>query len=89
MGLSRLAKKCKECRFVDTCENKRMEALAYLDDKKLIADASEKTAMSAAAPMLRETMKIHIDGHDVLVYKDEIERELYKHLGVDLMRGGC
>lgn len=89
MGLSRLAKKCKECQFVGTCENKRMDALAYLDDKNMIAEAGEKAAMSAAAPILRETMKIHVDGQDVLVYKDEIERELYKHLGVGLMRGGC
>lgn len=89
MGLSQRTKKCKECSYVDTCENKRMEALSYLDDKNIIADAIEKTAMSAAAPILRETMKIHVDGHDVLVYKDEVERELYKHLGVGLMRGGC
>lgn len=88
MGLSRLAKKCKECRFVDTCENKRMEALAYLDDKKIIADASEKTAMSAAAPLLRETMEIHVGGETLTVYKDKIEKELYKHLGIGLMRNG-
>lgn len=29
MGLSRLSKKCRECPFVDKCQNKRMEAEAY------------------------------------------------------------
>lgn len=31
MGLSRLSEKCRVCPKVDTCQNKRMEALAFLD----------------------------------------------------------
>lgn len=30
MELSRLSKQCRECRYVDTCDHKRMEALAGL-----------------------------------------------------------
>ena len=30
MGLSRLAKACRKCPYVDTCKHKRMEALGYL-----------------------------------------------------------
>lgn len=30
MGLSRLSAKCQACPFVDTCENKEMEALGFL-----------------------------------------------------------
>lgn len=30
MGLSRLSAKCQACPFVDTCENKEMEALRFL-----------------------------------------------------------
>lgn len=43
MGLSRLSKRCRECPFVDTCENKRMEALAYIEPSAatLKADLSE------------------------------------------------
>ena len=29
-GLSRLSKKCHACPFVDKCDHKEMEALAYL-----------------------------------------------------------
>lgn len=40
------------------------------------------------APILRETMDIVIDGNVVKVYKDEIEKELYKqlysHLGLQI-----
>lgn len=31
MGLSRLAEKCRICPKVDTCQNKRMEAMGLLD----------------------------------------------------------
>ena len=31
MGLSKLAEKCRICPKVDTCNNKRMEALAFMD----------------------------------------------------------
>lgn len=79
MSLSRLSEKCQKCPFVDTCENKRMEALAYLPEP-MMADASRSNSMSAAAPILRETMEIRVDGMNLTVYKDEIEEKLYKHL---------
>lgn len=55
---------------------------------QLIANAGQSASMSAAAPLLRETMEIHVDGKTLTVYKDEIEKELYKHLGVGLMQFG-
>lgn len=89
MGLSRLTKKCKECPFVDKCKNKRMEALAYIGEpEQMIAEAGQSATTSAAAPLLRATMEINIDGKTLTVYKDEIEKELYKHLGIGLMRNG-
>ena len=79
MGLSRLSEKCRKCRFVDECEHKRMEALAYLPEP-MIAEASQSNSVSAAAPLLRETMEIRVDGKNLTVYKDDIEKELYKSL---------
>lgn len=35
MGLSRLCKKCKECKYKDHCDNKRMEALNYIVPKEI------------------------------------------------------
>lgn len=87
-GISRLFEKCQKCPFVDTCENKRMEALAYLPEP-MIVEAGQSASMSAAAPVLRETMEIRVDGKTLTVYKDDIEKELYKSLysGLGLQLG--
>lgn len=76
-GLSRLSKKCQECPFVETCNHKQMEALAYLND------AGQTASMDAAAPVLRETMIINAgDGTMIEVYKEEIQKQIYKELGI-------
>ena len=77
MGLSKLASACQTCPFAETCEHKMMEAVGYLP---LSQSASENASMLMAAPILRETMEIHIGGMQLTVYKDEIEKELYKQL---------
>lgn len=89
MGLSRLSEKCRKCPFADKCEYKRMEALAYLPDP-VLAEASQSNTVNLEAPILRETQEIHVDGQTLTVYKDEIEKELYKSLysGLGLQLGG-
>lgn len=83
MGLSKISERCKACPFVKKCDRKRMEACGYLP---LSEAASMATASSAAKPLLRETMEIRVNGQPLLVYKDEIEKELtrqrYKHIGL-------
>lgn len=87
MGLTRMAKSCRNCPFVKTCDHKKMEALGYFPEP-LIADAKATSVSEMAAPILRETKDIVIDGNVVKVYKDEIEKELYKqlysHLGLQI-----
>lgn len=51
---------------------KCMEALAYCEMPNL--------ASSYAEPILRETMTVMVDGSLTVVYKDEIEKQLYKSL---------
>lgn len=84
MGLSRLAAKCMECPFVDKCDNKRMEALAYFETP--ILASSESIVSSMTEPVLRKTMTAMVDGSPTVIYKDEIEKRLYKslysHLGL-------
>lgn len=46
----------------------------------LLKEATKEAGMSAAAPLLRETMEINIGGKMVTVYKDDIEKEIYKAL---------
>ncbi len=79
MGLSRLAEQCRKCPFKDDCENKRMEALGYLPEP-IITEAGASSAVELTQPILRETINTIIDGKVVKVYKDEIEKQLYKEL---------
>ena len=65
--------------FAKTCDHKKMEALGYFPEP-LIAEVKATSASEMAAPVLRETANTVIDGNVVKVYKDEIEKELYKQL---------
>ena len=85
MALARLAKSCRECLFVETCEHKELEAVGYLPDS-IMADAKTPVTADIAAPILRETVSRVVDGKVVTMYKDELEKILYKdlysHLGL-------
>lgn len=89
MSLSRLAKECRECPFVEKCQHKRMEALGYLPEP-IMSPVAESSAAELVQPILRETMTIMVEGKPQIVYKDEIEKQLYKHLysGLGLQFGG-
>lgn len=85
MGLKKLAEKCRNCPFVDSCDHKRMEAVEYLPEL-LIADAAAPASAELLQPVLRETVNIIVDGKVVKIYKNDLEKELYKslysHLGL-------
>ena len=79
MALKRLAKKCRKCPFNDKCDHKQMEALGYFPEP-LITEAKAPSAAKMTAPILRETVNTIVNGEVVKVYKDEIEKQLYKEL---------
>lgn len=87
MALARLTKQCHECPFVETCEHKEMEALGYYQNRLWQMSKSPVTA-DIAAPILRETVSRVVDGKVVTMYKDELEKILYKdlysHLGLQI-----
>ena len=76
-ALTKLSEKCRECPFVDKCDKKKMEAHCYHDEPMDI-ESSKEAGMNAAQPVLMETMQINVGGVMTTVYKDEIEKELYK-----------
>lgn len=80
MGLSKLSEECKNCPFVEKCKNKRMEALACMTEPQVLANAAGPSSENLAAPLLRETVTIMINGTPTQVYKDEIEKWLYSQL---------
>ena len=84
MSLSKLAKKCRECSFVDKCNNKHIEAHGCIEMPNMAAPLIEPSYAAMTEPILRETMTIMIDGKPNIVYKDEIEKQLYKHLYPDI-----
>ena len=61
MALARLAKQCRECPFVETCEHKKMEALGYLPEP-IMADVKAPVTADIAVPILRETVSRVVDG---------------------------
>lgn len=83
MSLSKLAKECRECPFVEKCRHKRMEALGYLPEPALYPVA-ETSAVELVQPILRETMTIMVEDEPQIVYKDEIKKQLYNHLYSEL-----
>ena len=55
MGLSKLSERCIKCKYVKTCNHKRMEALAYLP---------EQTIAPAIQPMLNGAFEEITVKHD-------------------------
>lgn len=84
-----MSKECSECPFVEKCQHKRMEALGYLPEP-ILSPVVETSVAELVQPILRETMTIMVEGKPQIVYKDEIEKQLYKHLysGLGLQFGG-
>ena len=75
-AVTQLAEKCRKCPLVKSCGHKELEHLAYYDGP--LADTAAGAGASAVQPVMRETMRVNIGGITTTVYKDEIEKELYK-----------
>lgn len=86
-SIAKLSEKCKKCPWVEKCDHKRMEACAYYDDRNMEELVTAPSAADVASPILRETVNTIVNGQVVKVYKEEIERELYKNLYDGLRRG--
>lgn len=84
MTLSKLSEMCKSCKKVDICDHKRMElcALAELPPPQVSMSASQGIAMDVAMPLMRERIESPLSP---FVYKDELEKGLYKALHEPLM----
>lgn len=86
MVLARLTKQCRECPFVETCEHKKPEPIMVDVKAPIMVDVKAPVTADIAAPILRETVSRVVDGKVVTMYKDELEKILYKdlysHLGL-------
>lgn len=79
-AISKISEKCMACPNVDKCSHKRMETCGYYEHRDMAELVAMPSKADMVAPILRETVNMVNNGKVVKVYKDEIERELYKHL---------
>jgi len=56
-----------------------MEEHGYLPGPHL-AEVAQPVVSSAAAPVIRETVEIRVNGQPVTMYRDELEREIHREL---------
>ena len=62
MGLSKLSVRCQACPFVDTCDNKEMEARGYLPLPEPAAQSTEKMLIgSEGGEMVSVNGEIDVD----------------------------
>lgn len=54
--------------------------LLYMTETQVLANAADPSFENLAAPLLRETMTIMVNGTPTKVYKDEIEKQIYSQL---------
>lgn len=83
MSFTKLTEKCRACPLLDTCDHKQMEAVAELS----CPTSMHETKASNLTPMARSVVKVSIDGHSELMYKDDYEKMIRDALGFnDLQR---
>ena len=80
-SLTRMGEKCSKCYKRDKCNHKYMKACPYMEEERNgAADAGIPAGVTAAQPVLRETIQINCGGVMTIVYKDDLEKEIYKAL---------
>lgn len=79
---------------MDTCDHKRMEAMACMvmdaHNGRAVEDVAMPSAETMAAPIMRDqrTVTIHLDSETtVQVSMEGISKELYKHLSLEHIMG--
>lgn len=85
MGLSRLAAKCQKCRYKDSCNNKEMEALAYM--QLTAASMSAPVAIQPIQPMARGVITVNMGTAAGKFYRDEVEEQIKKALHRQICKG--
>ena len=88
MGLTRLSAKCRACPFVEKCDHKEMEALAYLEPVAAppVAEMVQPMAVKHDYRDIKigENTTITIDVEEL---KRHMKRDFYKNAGLGLNFG--
>ena len=94
MGLSKLSEQCKKCPDRNICDEKRMEACAYLPEPTE-APLTAPLVSQAAMPVMEDqtVYNIRVDSETPVQVRrkavlKQIQDEIYKDLRCDFLKGG-
>lgn len=94
MGLSKLSEQCKKCPDKDICDEKRMEACAYLPEPAA-ASLVDPLVQPLVMPVMEDqtTYNIRIDSETTVQVRrkdflKQIEDTLYKDMRCDFLKVG-
>ena len=94
MGLSKLSEQCKKCPDRNICDEKRMEACAYLPEPA-VATLTEPLISQAAMPVMEDqtVYNIRVDSETTVQVRrkdvlKQIQDEIYKSVRCDFLKGG-
>lgn len=76
MGLSKLAKKCRECPFKDKCKNKRMEEHGLLEMKSF----EEKYAGVSHTDSTSVNSILHTENQSSIVIDSSSVSDVFEHV---------
>lgn len=89
-----MASKCRNCDKRDTCDYKKMELCAYIEEPPLMAEITMPTAADLIQPMMikhdyrdikvNENTTITIDVEEL---KRQMEKDIYKAVGLGIDYG--
>lgn len=91
--ISRLCEQCRKCPFVSKCNNKRMQAMEYLEPK-----VTDSASVDYASPVLADILVKH-DYRDIKVgenttitidveeFKRQMKKDFYMELGIGFYSG--
>lgn len=91
-SISRLAMMCVGCPKVETCNHKRMEALAYFEEPNLAMNYAISAVSNMTMPNMRETMTIFPYGQKITVDKEDFLKNLNSQINSSFSKrflGGC
>lgn len=86
--ISRLSEECRKCPFVSKCDNKRMEAMLYMEP-----NVASSASVDYVAPVLADILVKH-DYRDIKVgenttitidveeLKQQMKEDFYRELGI-------
>ena len=94
MGLSKLSEQCKKCPDRNICNEKRIEACAYLPEPA-VAPLAEPLISQAAMPVMEDqtVYNIRVDSETTVQVRrrdvlKQIQDEIYKSVRCDFLKGG-